>query len=262
MKGSTAISINVLRYPVVVFVLCFLGLVLASRIGVLFSEKLRTAEPELREDFGVVRGATLTLNGLIIGFAFSMVLGRYDQRKNNEQTEANAIGTEYVRAGLLSPVDTAKVQALLLNYLDQRILFYRTRDEQRLSQINAQTARLQSDLWSAVRVPAVAQPTAITGLAVTGMNDVLNSQGYTQAGWRNRLPFAAWGLMATVAICSNALVGFGARNAKAESWLLLVLPLIISIAFFLIAEIDTPRARFIRVSPQNLLSLSESLRPQ
>jgi hypothetical protein len=93
------------------------------------------------------------------------------------------------------------------------------------------------------------------------MNDVLNSQGYTQAAWRNRLPFVAWGLMATVAICSNVLVGFGARNPNAESWLLLVLPLVISVAFFLIAEIDTPRARLIRVKPQNLLSLSQSLRP-
>jgi hypothetical protein len=253
---------NVVRYPVLVFVLCFLGLLLSARIGVLFSERLRTAEVGVREDFGVVRAATLTLNGLIIGFAFSMVLGRYDQRKNYEETEANAIGTEYLRAGLLPPVDAAKVRALLLDYLDQRILFYRTRDEQRLSQINAQTAKLQAELWSAVQVPTVAQPTPISSLTVAGMNDVLNSQGYTQAAWQNRLPFAAWGLMATVAICSNVLVGFGARNPNAESWLLLVLPLVISVAFFLIAEIDTPRARLIRVKPQNLLSLSQSLRPQ
>jgi len=253
---------NVIRYPVLVFVLCFLGLVLAERIGVLFSERLRTADAEVREDFGVVRAATLTLNGLIIGFAFSMALGRYDQRKIYEETEANAIGTEYLRAGLLPPVDAAKVRELLLKYLDQRILFYRTRDEQQLSQINAQTAKLQAELWSAVQVPTVAQPTPVSSLALAGMNDVLNSQGYTQAAWRNRLPFAAWGLMATVAICGNVLVGFGARNPQAESWLLLVLPLVISIAFFLIAEIDTPRARLIRVKPQNLLSLSQSLRSQ
>jgi len=251
-----------MRYPVLVFALCFLGLVLAARIGVLFSERLRTAEAEVREDFGVVRAATLTLNGLIIGFAFSMALSRYDQRKTYEETEANAIGTEYLRAALLPPVDTVKVRELLLDYLDQRILFYRTRDEQRLSQINAQTAKLQAGLWSAVQVRAVAQPTPLTSLAVAGMNDVLNSQGYTQAAWRNRLPFAAWALMVTVAICSNVLVGFGARNPNAESWLLLVLPLVISIAFFLIAEIDTPRARLIRVKPQNLLSLSQSLRSQ
>jgi hypothetical protein len=41
--------------------------------------------------------------------------------------------------------------------------------------------------------------------------------------------------------------------------LLVVLPLIVSIAFLLIADIDSPRGGFIHVSPQNLLSLSASL---
>jgi hypothetical protein len=68
--------------------------------------------------------------------------------------------------------------------------------------------------------------------------------------------------MAAIAICSVALVGFGARNAKAESKLLLVLPLVTSIAFFLIADIDSPRRGLIHVKPQNLLSLSQSLRAQ
>jgi hypothetical protein len=50
-----------------------------------------------REDFGVILAATLTLLGLIIGFSFSMAVGRYDQRKNYQEEEANAIGTELVR---------------------------------------------------------------------------------------------------------------------------------------------------------------------
>ena len=41
--------------------------------------------------------ASLTLPGLIIGFTFSMAIDRYDQRKNYEEAEANAIGTEYLR---------------------------------------------------------------------------------------------------------------------------------------------------------------------
>jgi hypothetical protein len=56
------------------------------------------------------------------------------------------------------------------------------------------------------------------------------------------------------------LVGYGARKAKAEAYLLLVLPLVLSISFFLIADIDSPRAGVIRVHPQNLESLVESLR--
>jgi hypothetical protein len=61
------------------------------------------------ENFRVVQGAVLTLLALIIGFTFSMAIGRYDQRKNLEEAEANAIGTEYVRADLLPAADAAKV---------------------------------------------------------------------------------------------------------------------------------------------------------
>ena len=91
------------------------------------------------------------------------------------------------------------------------------------------------------------------------MNDVLNSQGYTQAAWWNRIPRAAWGLMGMIAIGCNLLLGYGARNRDGGSILLLILPLILSIAFLLIADIDSPRGGLIHVSPQNLLSLSDSL---
>jgi hypothetical protein len=140
-------------------------------------------------------------------------------------------------------------------------LFYLTRDEQQIRQINTRTAELQAELWSAVLAPAEAQPTSMmVALAVSGMNDVLNSQGYTQAAWWNRIPTAAWGLMAAIAICCNLLVGFGLRNATAEAKLLLVLPFLVSIAFMLIADIDAPRHGLIHVSPQNLISLAESMR--
>jgi hypothetical protein len=61
----------------------------------------------------LVLGATLTLLSLIVGFSFSMAVGRYDQRKNLEEEEANAIGTEYARAELLPAAAAARVRALL-----------------------------------------------------------------------------------------------------------------------------------------------------
>ena len=151
------------------------------------------------------------------------------------------------------------MRSQLRKYLDLRISFYRTRDASELRQINADTAQLQAEMWSAVQVPAVAQPTPVIALAVAGMNDVLNSQGYTQAAWWNRIPTSAWSLMIAIAICCNLLVGYGARGAKANASLLFVLPLVVSIAFLLIADIDSPRGGFIHVIPQNLVSLSQSL---
>jgi hypothetical protein len=252
---------NPTHYPLLVLAISFIGLWLSAWIGWSFRKRQGALDADLREDFGFILAATLTLLGLIIGFSFSMATSRYDQRKIYEEAEANAIGTEYVRADLLPAADAANVRALLRNYLDQRVLFYMAREGQELQEINARTARLQTELWSAVRAPAAAQPSPVVALAVSGMNDVLNSQGYTQAGFWNRIPTAAWALMAAIAVGCNLLVGYGSRSVAAGSRLLPILPLVVAIAFMLIADIDSPRHGIIRVSPQNLASLAESLRP-
>ena len=247
-----------LSYPRVFFVFSFLLLWLSAQLGASLRRR-RPLKDDERGDFGIVQTATLTLLGLIIGFSFSMAVSRYDLRKSYEEAEANAIGTEYVRADLLSTTGAATVRAQLRKYLNLRILFYRTRNEVELRQISADTAHLQGEMWSAVQAPAVERPTPVIALAVSGMNDVLNSQGYTQAAWWNRIPTSAWSLMIAIAICCNLLVGYGARGAKANASLLFVLPLVVSIAFLLIADIDSPRGGFIHVIPQNLVSLSQSL---
>jgi hypothetical protein len=254
--------VNITSYPALLFVISFSILALSARLGVWCSQRWRIAQDGVREDYNVIQAATLTLLALIVGFTFSMALNRYDQRKNYEEEEANAIGTEYLRASLLPAADTTKVRALLIAYLAQRIAFYEAVNRQELLKINAQTAKAQSELWAAVQAPAIAQPTLTVHLAVAGMNDVFNSQGYTQAAWLNRIPNAAWGLMAAIAICANALVGYSARRPKEEFVLLLILPLVVAIAFFLIADIDSPRGGLILVRPQNLLDLAQSLRAQ
>jgi hypothetical protein len=58
------------------------------------------------------------------------------------------------------------------------------------------------------------------------------------------------------------LVGYGAPSLKTAPMLSLILPLILSISFMLIADIDSPRGGLIKVSPQNLISLAQSLREQ
>ena len=251
---------NIMNYPFVVAGLSFVLLWLSALIGASFRKK-RKLEDDEREDFNLVIAATLTLLGLIIGFSFSMAVSRYDLRKNYEEAEANAIGTEYVRADLLPATDAERVRVLLRRYLDERVMFYRTRDDAELQRINAFTSQLQADLWNGVLAPADAKPTPVVALSVSGMNDVLNSQGYTQAAWWNRIPIAAWGLMLAIAICCNLLIGYDAVHVRGKSIRLIVLPLVVAISFLLIADIDSPRSGVIHVTPQNLLSLVQSINP-
>src|SRR6201999_4207837 len=153
------------NFPTAIFVVSFLLLWLASWGGGQLGQRQYNLKEEMLPDFSVVLGATLTLLGLIIGFSYSMATARYDQRKTYEEAEANAIGTEYVRADLLPPANAARVRELLVHYTDLRIEFYRTRDLAELARIDRETTQLQNQLWTAASQPGIAQPTPMTALA-------------------------------------------------------------------------------------------------
>jgi hypothetical protein len=243
---------RIFDHPFLVFFVSLFAQWAAAYAGKLLRRR-RPLGTEERADFDTVLTATLTLLALIIGFSFSMAVGRYDQRKSYEEAEANAIGTEFLRADLLPADDAMKARELLRRYVNQRILFYRG-DQPRADGGVGDAQKTQDELWSSVVRAAAAQPNPVAALAVAGMNDVLNSQGYTQAAWSNRIPAAAWTLMVLMAIVSNTLLGY--RERSKGLLVLLVVPVVASIAFFLIADIDSPRGGVIRVTPNNLIAIS------
>src|SRR5580658_4434513 len=112
---------HVLRFSSLVLTLSLVVLWISVQIGVFFRKRRRSLAENESGDFNTIMTAILTLLGLIIGFSFSMAIYRYDQRKVLEEAEANAIGTEYVRADFLPASYAAKVRTLLRDYLDQRL---------------------------------------------------------------------------------------------------------------------------------------------
>jgi hypothetical protein len=106
---------NILDYPLAVLAVSLMAQGLAAYVGDFLRKRGKPLEGAERADFGTVLPAALTLLGLIIGFSFSMAVTRYDQRKNYEEAEANAIGTEYLRADLLPATEAAHVRELLAN---------------------------------------------------------------------------------------------------------------------------------------------------
>jgi hypothetical protein len=61
-----------------------------------------------------------------------------------------------------------------------------------------------------------------------------------------------------VSAYNRGMMGYRTPNIdRTRAKLLVVLPIVISIAFMLVADIDTPRHGIVRVSPQNLTSLAE-----
>ena len=65
-------------------------------------------------------GAMLGLLAFILAFTFGLVAARFDTRRQVLLDEANAIGTTYLRAGML-PEQGEKIRALLRDYVSVRL---------------------------------------------------------------------------------------------------------------------------------------------
>jgi hypothetical protein len=127
---------QLVNHPIIFFLVSVAFMSLGAWVGATILRRSRPLDNDSHDDFRIVQSATLTLLALVIGFTLSMAVGRYDQRKNYEEEEANAIGTEFIRADLLPDAAAAQLRPLISAYLNSRIQFYQTRASEQLATIN------------------------------------------------------------------------------------------------------------------------------
>jgi hypothetical protein len=246
-------------HPAVLFIVLLALFIAAVAFGAFVLRRIVVLPDEERDDYNVVQTATLTLLALLIGFSLSLAVNRYDQRKNLEENEANAIGTEYARADLADAPISAQIKSELVRYTRLRLDHFLTRDSEQITRIERDTSALQSELWKLATLVAKDKPTPIGATVVTGMNDVLNSQDYSEAALINRIPKGAWALMILIGVFGCVVQGYGAKGKLRRGLLITILPVTVALSLALISDIDSPRGGIIHVQPQNLSRLLQSL---
>src|SRR6188472_1958263 len=82
--------------------------------------RLSRREQEKEAPVGTMVGATLGLLAFILAFTFGLAAARFDTRRQLLLDEANAIGTTYLRAGML-PEWGEEVRRLLRDYIGHRL---------------------------------------------------------------------------------------------------------------------------------------------
>jgi hypothetical protein len=129
--------------------------------GVALGRNRRKHSETLREPFGVVQAALLGVVGLILAFGLSLAVGRYQDRRAALVSEANAIGTTYLRAQTVEEPARSRSLDLLRRYTDHAL---RLSDEVPGSQAMQRTASaeavLQRQLWSLAGQALDAAPVA------------------------------------------------------------------------------------------------------
>ena len=216
------------------------------------------SEEEKEAPVGAMVGATLGLLAFMLAFTFGLATARFDTRRQVLLDEANAIGTTYLRAGML-PDRREDIRALLRDYVDTRLEAVRSGN---VTEGIRRSEHLQGQLWAQAVAVGENNPTSIVvGLFVQSLNEVIDLHAKrVTAGLRNRIPGAIWGWLFVVAALSLAAMGYHAGLSRTSRSLVeLAVAITFSAVIGLIADLDRPQEGYLKVSQQALVDLQQSM---
>jgi hypothetical protein len=218
----------------------------------------RRSEEEKEAPVGAMVGATLGLLAFMLAFTFGLAAARFETRRQVLLDEANAIGTTYLRAGML-PERRDAIRTLLRDYVDTRL------EAVRSGNVTAGIRRsehLQEQLWAQAEAMGETHPTSIVvGLFVQSLNEVIDLHAKrVTAGLRNRIPGAIWVALCAVAVLSLAAMGYHAGLSRTSRSLAeLAVAFTFAVVIGLIADLDRPQEGVLKVSQQALMDLRQSI---
>jgi hypothetical protein len=249
-------------HPIHLFVVATVVLLLAHEIGFrLRALAKHRDEKDWQKQVHDTRNQIAFLLSLLIGFAMSMALSRFDERKQLVVDEANAIGTVYLRTATQAEPVRSSAPVLLRDYADARLLVFgnKAQDQERDS-ASKRSKQIQEELWREVSIEAQQTPTPIVGLYESSLNEMIDLDGKRVAALINRIPLDIWVLLAFLSVTTSLVVGYGQQR---RGWMATFVPvLMVAIAISLIADLDTPASGFIQVNQQSMQSLSDDLHMQ
>jgi hypothetical protein len=258
MQGSGAIDI----LPLWALFIFILVVVLLSVEGGYRLGKYRRSrrEEEKEAPLGTMVGATLGLLAFILAFTFGLAAARFDSRRQVLLDEANAIGTTYLRAGML-PERGEQIRGLLRDYVGARLEAVRSGN---VAEGIRRSEDIQQNVWS--EAEALGQKNAnsiVVGLFVQSLNQMIDLHAERlQAGLRSRIPGAIWLGLFAVAALSLATMGYHAGlSGTRRSLAVVAVAVTFSVVIELIADLDRPQEGVLKVSQQALLDVQRSMAP-
>jgi hypothetical protein len=232
---------------------------LAVEAGYRLGKYRRAHSPEKDAPVGAMVAAMLGLLAFMLAFTFGLAASRFDERRHTILNDANAIGTTYLRAGLLPEPHRAEIRALLREYVDVRLKGVQAGA---LKEAMARSVELHAKLWNQATAVAALDPHSIvTGLFIQSLNELIDLHATrAMVGLRSRIPAIIWIALYFVAVLTMATMGYqeglaGPRRSLAS----LALVITFSSILFLILDLDRPQEGFLTAGQQSMLDVQTSI---
>ena len=205
-------------------------------------------------------GGTVSLLAFMLAFTFGFAGSRFEDRRQVMLSEANAIGTTYLRAAMLPEPMRTEARSLLREYVDVRL---EAVQPGKLNQSIAKSEELYNRLWSLAVAATEKDRTPITALFVASLNEVIDLHAKrVMAVLRSRVPNEIWIVLYLIAVLAMVMMGYHSGLVRSRrSIAMIALVIGFSSVMFLIADLDRPGQGILRVSQQSMLDLRQSMKP-
>jgi hypothetical protein len=239
------ITLSGLLFAVVLLVALETG----YRVGLAKRKQIKDAEAG---GGGVVLTSMFATLSLILAFTYGFTINRYDHRREAVITEANALGTAFLRAGFIDGPEAVELREALLAYARTRVVFVEV-NTLRADAVERSLVA-QARLWPLIERIVKSKPRdPIEALLVESMNEVIDMDTSRLAASFDRLPQPVFWILVLVAAASVSVAGFNAGlGGFISRWRMSALTFVLAAVMLIIIDFDRPQDGLIRITQEPL----------
>lgn len=223
-----------------------LGMLACWQLGVWFRAVVARRWPDEDDGVGHILSAVLGLLALLVGFTFSLALERHELRRSLVVVEANALGTAYLRTGLIEagPVLRTELRA----YTAQR-LAYGLNGGAKQAAAEQEAARLRAKIWrDATAAVLPHRDTDLAPMILDPLNEAFDAASSRSAALQSRIPTSVLASLAIYVWVSAAVLGYSVGRHSRHRIASGVMFVLLTMAIALILDLDRPRDGTIRIA--------------
>lgn len=196
---------------------------------------------------GAGESAVFAMFGLLVTFSFSNAYSRFNDRRMMAATEANAIGTAFLRTDLLAEPQRSDVKQLMREYTDSRYQsYFLINDDRAFGAELDHAASLQRRIWAASIAGTTDTPSRT--LVLSSMNDMFDVVTSRTTVIRAHPPTIVFGVLVLLALACAAMLGYAARGDDRVNRVYAVgFALVTGASLYLVFELEYPRYGLIRL---------------
>jgi hypothetical protein len=232
--------------PILMLIVLSLSIELPYRFAGLLAQKMTNADA-----FNAVQAGLLTLASFVLGLSFSQASARFDSRRALVVTEANAIGTTWLRADQLEPTQSRRFRLILTGYTAARLNAYQAPGKPELyRQTLAQSNRNQDELWSLASSALRKHQTSLgLSLLMQSLNDTIDVSAEQLQALSSHVPTSV--VVLTLLLVTLGALSIGLRFAmdkRRPATLSAIYIVACVLVITMMVDYDRPQTGFVTVN--------------